>query len=247
METNSLLKALSEAGVGSRRRLTEAIKQGRVTVNGQIAVDFRFPLDLARDRVQFDSRPVNLKPRKAVYLMLHKPGGVLSTTRDERGRDTVIGLLPEKYRHLKLYPVGRLDKESTGLLLLTNDGALTYRLTHPRFEHEKEYLVQLGRWLKPGEKEKLERGIELEDGKTRPAVVEAVKTEPFSYRVTVHEGRKRQLRRMFQSLGYRALALKRVRTGGLILGSLKEGEARELTRKEVKELLGYIMEAKQRP
>lgn len=238
METKSLIKALSEAGFGSRRRLAEAIKQGRLTVDGRVATDFRFPVNLRQDQVRIDNRPVNLKPEKRVYLMLHKPGGVLSTTRDERGRDTVIGLLPQKYRHLRLYPVGRLDKESTGLLLLTNDGALTYRLTHPRFEHEKEYLVRLDRWLKPGEKEKLERGIELEDGKTHPVVVEAVKTEPFRYRVTMHEGRKRQLRRMFQGLGYRALALKRVRTGSLTLGSLREGEVRELTGEEVKELSG---------
>ena len=246
MENNSLLKALSEAGVGSRRWLTEVIKQGRVLVNGRITVDFRFPLDKARDRVQVNGRPVNLKPGKAVCLMLHKPVGVLTTTRDEQGRKTVMGLLPVKYRHLRLYPVGRLDKESTGLLLLTNDGALTYQLTHPRFEHEKEYLVRLDKPLGPGDKEKLERGIELEGGKTYPAVIEAVKTEPFSYRVTIHEGRKRQLRLMFQSLGPRVLALKRVRMGGLILGSLGEGETRELTGKEVKELLGNIPGEKQR-
>ena len=236
MERNLLLKTLSEAGLGSRRRLTGMIKQGMVTVNDWVVDDFRFPLDLSQDQVRIDGRLVNLNPKKALYLMLHKPGGVLSTTRDERGRSTVINILPEKYRYLKLYPVGRLDKESTGLMLLTNDGALTYRLTHPRFEHEKEYLVRFGKWLEPGEKKKLERGIGLEDGKMHPIAVEAVKTPPFSYRVTMHEGRKRQLRRMFQSLDYPVLALKRIRLGGLTLGNLREGEVRELSREEIRGL-----------
>jgi len=149
---NLLLKALSQANVGSRRRLAEAIKQGKVTVNGRIATDFRLPLNPARDQVEVDGWPVSLKPGKVVYLVAHKPPGLLSTTQDERGRRTVISLLPAKYRTLRLYPVGRLDKESTGLLLLTNDGALTYRLTHPRFEHEREYLVRLSRRLKAAEK-----------------------------------------------------------------------------------------------
>ncbi|MFH0941507.1 MAG: pseudouridine synthase [Chloroflexota bacterium] len=238
MLNESLLKSRSGAGVGSRRKLAEAIKQGRVAVNGHIATDFRLPLDPANDLVTLDGRPVDLRPGKMVYLMLNKPAGVLATTRDERGRGTVIGLLPPKYRRLGLYPAGRLDKDSTGLLLLTNDGALTYRLTHPRFEHEKEYLVRLDKRLEPSAAGKLRQGIELEDGRTRPAAVRSVATEPFSYRVTVHEGKKRQLRRMFASLGYRVAALQRVRIGSLVLSSLKEGEARELTAPEVRELLG---------
>jgi 23S rRNA pseudouridine2605 synthase len=207
-------------------------------VNGQVATDFRLPLNPAGDLVTLDGQPVDLRPGKSVYLILHKPADVLATTHDERGRGTVIGLLPPKYRHIGLYPAGRLDKDSTGLLLLTNDGALTYRLTHPRFEHEKEYLVQLDKRLESSAITKLRTGIKLEDGLTRPARVRTLKTEPSSYCITVHEGKKRQLRRMFASLGYRVMTLRRVRIGNLSLGNLKEGETRELTAPEVRELLG---------
>ena len=138
-----LLKALSEAGVGSRRWITDAIKNGRVEVNGEPVENFRHPVNPETDRVSVNGKLVDLKPRRTVYLMVNKPAGILTTTSDERGRSTVLDILPEKYRHLRLYPVGRLDKDSTGLLLLTNDGELTYRLTHPRFEHEKEYLIHI--------------------------------------------------------------------------------------------------------
>ncbi len=205
--------------------------------------DFRYPLNVETDRILIDGRLVDLKPGKRVYLMLNKPKGVLSTTHDERGRRSVIGVLPEKYRKLRLYPVGRLDKDSTGLLLLTNDGELTYRLTHPRFEHEKEYQVLVDAALEPREKRKLEQGIELEDGITHPFVVRELKAgSSFNYSITMHEGRKRQVRRMFQSLGHRVLALKRVRVGGLTLGGLKEGTTRELSVKEVQALLATKQE-----
>ncbi len=233
-----MLKTLAGAGIGSRRWVADAIRQGRVKVNGSVAEDFRYPLNVETDRVLIDGRLVDIKPGKPVWLMLNKPKGILSTTRDERGRRTVISLLPEKYRKLRLYPVGRLDKDSTGLLLLTNDGELTYKLTHPRFEHEKEYLVLIDTTLNPGEKRKLERGIELEDGMTHPVVVRELKAgSSFNYSITMHEGGKRQVRRMFQSLGRRVLALKRVRVGSLTLGDLKEGETRELGIKEVQALL----------
>lgn len=205
-------------------------------VNGEIAEDFRQPVNVEGDRISISGQPIDLKPRQLVYLVLNKPKGIMSTTSDERGRQTVIDILPEKYRHLRLYPVGRLDKDSTGLLLLTNDGELTNRLTHPRFEHEKEYLVSLDGKLKPDEKRKLEQGIELDDGPTHPAVVKEIEFPPFNYSMTIHEGRKRQVRRMFDNLGHPVLALKRVRLGSLNLGRLKEGEIRELSAKEVKTL-----------
>lgn len=232
-----LLKSLAGAGIGSRRQMAEAIKQGRVAVNGQIASDFRLPIE-PDDLVTLNGRPVNLKQsKKPVYLMLNKPMGTLTTTRDELGRGTVMALLPPKYRNLGLYPAGRLDKDSTGLLLLTNDGNLTYRLTHPKFEHEKEYLVRLDKRLATPDAGKLKRGIELDDGRTRPAAVRP-SAEPLSYRVTVHEGKKRQLRRMFANLGYRVETLQRIRIGSLLLGNLKEGESRDLTPAEVTKLLG---------
>ena len=237
MQTRPLLKALAEAGIGSRRWLADAIKQGRVKVNGEIAEDFRQPVNVETDRISISGQPVDLKPSQLVYLLLNKPQGIMSTTSDERGRKTVLDILPEKYRHLRLYPVGRLDKDTTGLVLLTNDGELTNRLTHPRFEHEKEYLVSIADKLKPDEKRKLEQSIELDYGPTHHAIVKEVESPPFNYSITIHEGRKRQVRRMFDSLGHPVLALKRVRLGILNLGKLKEGEIRELSAKEVKSLL----------
>jgi 23S rRNA pseudouridine2605 synthase len=233
-----LLKALTEAGVGSRRRIAEAIKSGEVKVNGEPVEDFRHPVNPETDRVSVHGKPVDLRPKRIIYLMVNKPAGILATTGDERGRRTVMDILPEKFRHLRPYPVGRLDKDSTGLLLLTNDGELTYRLTHPKFEHEKEYLIHVEGRLKPDEKTKLEKGLELEDGMTYPVVVKEIKSPPpFNYSITMHEGRKRQVRRMLANLGHHVLALKRIRMGSLNLGNLKEGAARELTDTEIRALL----------
>jgi len=238
MPSIPLLKALTEAGVGSRRRIADAIKNGKVKVNGEPVENFRHPVNPETDHVSINGKPVDLKPRRTVYLMVNKPAGILTTTGDERGRRTVLDILPEKYRHLRLYPVGRLDKDSTGLLLLTNDGELTYRLTHPKFEHDKEYLIQIDGVLKPEEKRKLEKGLELEDGMTYPVVVKEVKSQPpFNYSLTMHEGRKRQVRRMLANLGYLVLALKRIRMGNLTLGNLREGAIRELTPAEIHALL----------
>ena len=237
MQSTTLLKALTEAGIGSRRKLADAIKHGRVKVNGQVVENFRHPLNLRKDAVSVNGIQVNLMLGKQVYLMLHKPKDCLSTTSDEKGRNTVLDILPPEYRQLRLYPVGRLDKESTGLLLLTNDGNLTYQLTHPKFEHEKEYLVQLEHRLKPDEKRQIEKGLKLEEYTASPAVIkEFTQQPPFNYSLTIHEGRKRQVRLMFGSLGYSILALKRIRTGNLHLGDLPEGGFRELTSKEVKDL-----------
>ena len=238
MTSESILKVLTSAGIGSRRRIADAIRQGRVEINGQVVEDFRYPANRETDQISIDGQPVDLESKPVVYLMLNKPKGFLSTAGDERGRRTVTDLIPRKYRHLRLYPVGRLDKESTGLLLLTNDGKLTYRLTHPRFEYEKEYLVQIAGTLQPHERRKLEKGLKLEEGMTSPATVREVKSSPpFNYSITIHEGRKRQVRRMFAALGHRVLALKRIRMGSLTLGDLKEGDTHELSAKEVRRLL----------
>jgi 23S rRNA pseudouridine2605 synthase len=239
ISSKSLLKALTEAGVGSRRRVADAIMQGSVQVNGRVVADLRYAVDAEKDRITVDGRVVDIKPQKHVYLMLNKPADVLSTVSDERGRRTVIDILPEKYRNIGLHPVGRLDKDSTGLLLLTNDGDFTYRLTHPKFEKEKEYLLQIGAILKPHEISALEKGIQLEDGVTHGAVVKLIRSAPpFNYSITLHEGRKRQVRRMFAALGHRVVALRRVREGSIVLGDLEEGCVRELSAAEVGRLSG---------
>lgn len=229
----TLLKLLTAAGIGSRRKVAEIIKRGGVAVNGAVAGDFRYEVARA-DRVTVDGKPVTPKTGKPVYLMLNKPKGIITTTSDEMGRATVLDITPEKYRHSGLYPVGRLDRDSTGLLILTNDGDLTYQITHPGFEQEKEYLVQVDGALSAEEKKRLEQGVKLDDGVTAPARVREVSFPPYGYSITIHEGKKRQVRRMFAALGYMVKELKKVRQGGLCLGSLKEGETRELDAGEVR-------------
>jgi 23S rRNA pseudouridine2605 synthase len=234
-----LLRTLTGAGIASRRKIADAIIAGKVMVNGEVAENLRHPVNPDTDRITFDGKTVTIKPEKIVYLLLNKPAGIISTASDERGRWTVLDILPDKYRHLRLYPVGRLDRDSTGLLLLTNDGNLTYRLTHPRYEQEKEYLVQIEGRLKPVDRKKLEQGVELADGTTSPGVIREVKTSPpFNYSLTIHEGKKRQVRRMFGALGYKVTALKRIRMGNIRLGELAEGQVRELSAGEVVQLTG---------
>jgi 23S rRNA pseudouridine2605 synthase len=184
-----------------------------------------------------DGKPIDLQADKVICLMLHKPAGVVSTVSDEKHRRTVINILPDTYKRHRLYPVGRLDIDTTGLILMTNDGDFTYKLTHPRFEYEKEYWVAAGSVLKGAEKEQLRRGVLLEDGMTHPAKLKEINEPPYNYSVIIHEGRKRQVRRMFEHLRHTVLALKRVRIGNLTLGDLPEGEARPLKAKEIADLL----------
>lgn len=233
-----LLKVLVSLGLGSRRQMVKAIQQQRVRVDGQIAESFSHPVIRQVNTISFDGKPVLWNTSPDILLMLNKPAGVLCTTIDERGRRTVMDILPQRYQQSRLYPVGRLDKNTTGLLLLTNDGNLTYRLTHPRFEKEKEYLVRIDGRLTLHEKNNIEKGIFLDDGITFPAVVKEYKADTaFNYSITIHEGRKRQVRRMFEKLGFRVLTLKRIRVGRLLLGDLKEGEVRELSEQEKLQLL----------
>lgn len=219
--------------------MADAIRQGRVEVNGITAEDFKYPVNPDIDSVTFDGQEVLPAESRPIYLMLNKPAGVITTTSDEKGRRSVPDLIPEKFKAFRLYPVGRLDKDSTGLLLLTNDGELTHKLTHPGFEHEKEYLVAIDGSLTPHQRRKLQKGIRLSDGLTWPAKVSRVRNRaPFNYSITIHEGRNRQVRRMFEALGYRVMALQRVRLGHLRLGRLKEGEVRELSSREISRLPG---------
>ena len=238
MTTQTIIKFLTASGVGSRRQMTEAIKAGRVALNGRIVESFTQPVNAAADRVTIDGARLAQKTQGLLYLLMNKPKGIVSTTSDDRGSKTVLDILPKEYRQSRLYPVGRLDKDSTGLILLTNDGDLTYRLTHPKFETEKEYLVQIDGHLTTEQKTQLESGVLLEEGKTSPAKVRAVNSPPFKYSITIHEGKKREVRRMFASLKHQVRELKRIRIDTLTIAGLSEGDIRELTPREVKGLKG---------
>jgi len=189
MTKGPLLKVLSANRVGARRDLAAAIKYGKIKVNGTVAENYLMPVDLSRDVVELKGKRIGLESSETVILMFNKPAGVVTTTSDEMGRETVIEMLPREYQSLGLYPVGRLDRDSTGLLLITNDGDTTYRLTHPKFEHEKEYLVAVSGRLEESDLDVFRHGVPLEDGVTSPAQIMEVRDQPpFNYRMIIHEG-----------------------------------------------------------
>lgn len=228
-EGDRLQKVLAAAGVGSRRTCEELIAAGRVQVNGEQAVLGR-RVQPGRDRIAVDGVPVSTDP-DLVYYLLNKPPGVVSTARDPQGRPTVTSLVPAEPR---VFPVGRLDAESEGLILLTNDGELTNRLTHPKFGVKKEYLVHVEGDPRPSALRRLREGVELDDGPTMPAQVSRV--GPGTLRLTIHEGRKRQIRRMGKEVGHPVLRLVRTAIGPLRTGRLKPGEWRALAPAEVRAL-----------
>jgi pseudouridine synthase len=229
-----LQKVLAHAGVASRRKSEELILQGRVTVNGKVVTQLGTKVDPDRDEIRVDGEIIRAASRH-LYVMLNKPRGVLSVMEDDRGRGALGDLVSAPTR---LYPVGRLDVSSEGLILLTDDGELANLLTHPRYEHEKEYLVLVNG--RPSNKtlQAWQRGVVLDDKRTAPARVSVVKTvgESTLLRVAMREGRKRQVRRVAALLGHPVRELKRVRLGPLQLGTLEIGQWRYLTSKEVGEL-----------
>jgi 23S rRNA pseudouridine2605 synthase len=224
-----LQKALSAAGYGSRRVCDDLIAEGRVTVNGEVAALGR-RVDAEVDQIEVDGAPVASKAGLVHYL-LNKPAGTVTTADDPQGRPTVVQIVPDEPR---VYPVGRLDFETEGLLILTNDGELTHRLTHPSFGVEKEYLAEVEGNPPDGVLGRLRKGIELEDGVTSPAVVG--RKAPNLLSITIHEGRNRQVRRMCEAVGYPVKRLVRVRIGPLRDDKLKPGMWRELTQLEVRKL-----------
>ena len=222
-----LNKFLASTGLGSRRAVEELIRAGRVTVNGEVA-------GLAArvsegDEVCVDGRPVSAEA--TVCLLLNKPPGVVTTAADTHGRRTVLDLVGSP---LRLFPVGRLDLETSGALLLTNDGELAHRLMHPRHGVDKTYLARVRGHPDPAALEQLRRGVALDDGVSAPATVAL--TAPDTIELTIHEGRNRQVRRMCEAIGHPVVQLHRSRYAGLGLGDLKPGQWRELTRGELDSL-----------
>lgn len=228
-----LQKLLAQAGFGSRRACEEFITQGRVRVNGVVA-QLGQKADPAKDEVTFDGEPL-AKPEKSTYILLYKPRGVVSSLDPQGDRKTVRDLVPAEER---LYPVGRLDVDSEGLILLTNDGELTNRLTHPRYETEKEYRVLLGDELDEKQLNIWRHGVVLEGKRTAPAQVEREgrTAEGVWLRVVMHEGRKHEIREIAKALGLWVHKLIRVRLGNLKIGQLKPGQWRVLEAAEVREL-----------
>ncbi|HWP32111.1 MAG TPA: pseudouridine synthase [Solirubrobacterales bacterium] len=220
-----LAKFLAHGGVASRRGAEAIIASGRVTVDGEVVVDPARDVG-ASDDVRVDGRPVGEEQREV--WAVNKPAGVVSTAREPGRRQAVVELVDSAAR---LYPVGRLDADSTGLLLLTNDGELANRLTHPRFEVEKAYRVELRRPPSDADLRRLAQGVELEDGQTAPAEVRRLGEREIE--IVLREGRNRQVRRMAEAIDNRVVALRRVRFGPITLGSLPVGEARRLSEEEI--------------
>lgn len=230
-----LQKYIAQSGLASRREAERLIADGRVMVNGKIVVAMGVKIEPDVDLVVVDGQEVRPVEQK-VYLMLNKPKDFITTKKDTHGRKTVYDLLPSHWQNV--VPVGRLDKETTGLLLLSNDGDFVYKLTHPKFECEKEYWVKCRGKVSREQQLKLEKGVAIEGKITAPAKIFGLKITQRQtiLKIVIHEGRKRQIRLMFRSIGCPVIDLKRLRVGAVSLGKLEQGGIRELSTEEVSNL-----------
>ena len=228
-EPERLQKILARVGIASRRVVEEMIEDGRITVNGEVA-ELGQRADPDVDAIEVDGVLVGVRPDTLWYL-LNKPAGVVSTASDPRGRPTVVQLVPEEPR---VFPVGRLDADTEGLLLLTNDGEVTHRLTHPSYGVEKEYLAHVEGTPSRGALRRLREGVDLDDGITAPATAALV--SPGVVRLVIHEGRNRQVRRMCEAVGHPVVRLVRTRIGPLVDTTLGPGEWRPLRQDEIRAL-----------
>ena len=226
----TLERVLSKAGLGSRKDARMWIGDGRVQVNGSIVRDPDAWIDIERDSVSVNGKALQVEER--VYILLHKPVGYLTTNRDPQGRPTIYDLLPDGGPHVSY--AGRLDFDTSGLLILTNDTQFAERLTNPEHHIPKTYLVNASRPIGDEELDDLRRGIELEDGPTRPASVARVSESAFEIAIT--EGRNRQVRRMVEAIGATVVTLVRIAIGSIVMGTLPVGERRALTAEEVTRL-----------
>jgi 23S rRNA pseudouridine2605 synthase len=231
-----LQKIMARAGVCSRRQAEDYIRTGRVAVDGVTVTEMGVKVEPQRQRITVDNKPIIRTPKK-VYILLNKPKGYVTTMSDPQGRPIVTFLLKDIKQ--RLFPVGRLDMETEGALLMTNDGDLAQRVTHPRFEVKKTYLAVVKGKISRQKLQELERGIELDGRVTWPAKLMVSKSDAVSttIRITIHEGRKRQVRRMFDAIGNHVVHLKRLAYGNLQLGSLQPGKYRFLKGGDLKQIL----------
>lgn len=245
MTRQRLQKIIAAAGVASRRKAEEYIIEGRVRVNGKVVTELGVKADSRRDRIEVDGRA--LQAEVQIVLVLNKPRGVISTASDPEGRTTVLDLVRDI--NVRLFPVGRLDYSTSGALLLTNDGALAHALTHPRFGVEKVYLVKIKGRVPQSALDIWRAGVELDDGKTRPAEVFKVEgTTSYTWvQIAIHEGRNRQIRRMAEAVDLEVRKLKRLSFAGITIEGLRPGQWRELTERELARLKrDYINPARRR-
>jgi 23S rRNA pseudouridine2605 synthase len=231
-----LQKILAAAGVASRRKCEELIAAGKVTVNGEVVKELGAKADPATDVIAVSGKPI--KRESKLYIMFNKPKGVITSVTDDKGRSVVTDYLKDIKE--RLYPVGRLDYDTEGLLLLTNDGDLAHKLTHPRHHVPKTYHATVERVPHGNDLERLQKGIKLEDGMTAPADVEYHDIDPdgkfATISITIREGRNRQVRRMFEAIHHPVIRLKRISFGGLFLNNLQRGKHRRLTEEELLKL-----------
>ena len=229
-----LQKYMAHCGVDSRRKCEEYIDSGRVKVNGEVIKTQGYIVE-SDDRVEFDNKIIKLE-KEMVYIALNKPRGVVSTVSDEKDRKTVLDCIGEE--KVRLYPVGRLDRDSSGLILLTNDGQITQQLLHPKHEIEKTYLATIEGEISKEDLLPLNNGIELDDGMTSKANFRIIEKRANKTRVEckIHEGRNRQVRRMFEAINHPVLFLERIEFGPIKLGKLGRGEYRHLSNKEIESL-----------
>lgn len=236
-KTERLQVVLAKHGIASRRGVVELIEAGKVTVNGQVVTEKGFRVDTSKDQIVFDGQ--ELPTGKAIhkrYFIFYKPKGVTTTMQDPHAERTIADFfkdVPER-----LFPIGRLDRDTTGLILMTNDGEIAFHLTHPKFGVKKRYHALVEGFVPDVEIQKLERGVQLEEGKTAPCKIEIERRTPKAtdLYVTLHEGKKRQIRRVFEGIGHYVLELERVNYGPLTLGDLKMGYKRELSAQEIRSL-----------
>ncbi len=233
-----LHKFIANCGYTSRRRAELLIRAGRVELNGRVQTSLGVTIDPARDVVQVNGEKLELPGARTI--MLNKPRGILTATHDTHDRLTVMDILPRRFSHDGVLPAGRLDQDTEGLLVLTNDGDLGHRITHPRYETEKEYEVLVSGRPAAERLREMESGVMIDGRRTAPARLVSVRSEGHEtrIRIVIREGRKRQVRRMFQSIGHEVTYLQRVRIGGLELGDLPSGAWRELGEADVRALLG---------
>ncbi|EMC12787.1 pseudouridine synthase [Streptococcus mutans] len=228
-------KYIAHAGVASRRKAEELIKQGLVTLNGQVVTELATTVK-SGDRVEVEGQPIYNEEK--VYYLLNKPRGVISSVRDDKGRQTVVDLLPKVKE--RIYPVGRLDWDTSGLLILTNDGDFTDKMLHPRHEIDKVYVARVKGLASKDNLRPLTKGIVIDGKKTQPARYRIVKTDREKNRsvveLTIHEGRNHQVKKMFEAVGLMVDKLSRTRFGTLDLSGLNPGEARRLNKKEISQL-----------